>query len=256
MQENKQIIIDGKDALIGCGKGVLDVDGGTYVLTKFPDHIHAWYISEIVIRPRKKYIGIVWGQLKIAATELKPMPEYYDAETGKCLFIEERGQDGKESISDRNSYQEVTVPGVGTFNIRSYDAFFEMKGSDKAGVVLCGIALDRFCEKELKVGHVLKMLATEYQLIQPVKVVIDFLARETENDPYRLTVNPIHGVAPYEYSTGAEPLEDPESWQAEPELVYLNPENKSVYVRDSAGTINKTGISSENWQPVTMQAPV
>lgn len=82
------------------------------------------------------------------------------------------------------------------------------------------------------------VLDADGNFIQPVTFTLEY------GEPNEVTVTPVDGVAPFEYST------DGEIYGSENILTFEEQENAIIYVKDSAGTIASVSADTANWNAV------
>lgn len=238
--ENELITLRGKQVLLGAGLGRYKVGKGHFICIKEANFIRAHFIIGVArTNEAAKEISMKWGELEIASQELKPLPEFFDDENKPLVVV--NSKDSTESVSDATKGKTVEVaPG---YFMYPYDAFYMMQGTDKAGIVLYAIAMDKFMQERYGVS-VLKMEATGYRFIQPVTADLEKNERQEEEDPYILTINAIDGIAPFTYSlTGV-------NYGADNVFQQANPILGNVYVKDADGTIAKFPVGE--WPPLPL----
>lgn len=92
------------------------------------------------------------------------------------------------------------------------------------------------------------------EIVQPLIFALEYVPREDQESPYRLKVNVINfagNKADLRFSI------DGIEWDESPEVLYLNPAGKAVFVQDSAGTKAAAPLNPANWPmvPVVVNEP-
>jgi hypothetical protein len=224
--QSKQITLNAKgmaQILLGTDKGAYGVGRGHYILIKENGFIRCFYLKGVGgTNDIYKEITMLWAETHIVSNELKPLPDYFDAE-GKCLHLElVKGEIPTTS-------KGITEVASGVFAY-AYDLFYDIQGTDRAGVVLHGIALDKFFNDRFG-ENVLKITENGFEFIQPVTFSLTYNEQATASSSLEVTVTPVDGVAPFEFSL------DGETWQQESILTATAADN-IVYVKDAAGTVS------------------
>ncbi len=233
----KQITLNAKgigQILLGSNTNAYGKDWGYYILIKEDGYIRCYNLKGVAgTNDIYNETTMLWTETHIMSEVLKPLPEYYDAQ-GKCLYPESVIG---EILAASKGKAEVTT---GVF-ARNYDLFYQIQGSAQAEEVLNGIALDKFF-KDLFGENVLKITENGFEFIQPLTFDIIYNGSATEGGPEEITVSPIDGVSPFEFSLNGE------NWQQDPVLTPTT-NDRTVYVKDAAGT-----ISTATLQPVASRA--
>ena len=246
--ETKLLKLDAQgypEILVGADKGRYGVGRGHFVLIRKDNEIRFNYILGVGrTNDVWKSITMLWVQgiivAKAGAIELKPLPEYFDA-AGVILpeYVEKVSNAQKESTSD----------GMLPNGVYAYDYFYDLPGTDRSGVVLYGIAVDRFFAEQFRDLHILKVTAQGFEFIQPVTADKYYELLEEAPFKYQVTINPVDGVEPFEFSS------DNETYSAMNVFAFEEPIDAVVYVRDNAGTVAQLDIKSTDWNNDILPQP-
>lgn len=240
----KQITLNAKGIpaiLIGAGRGAYGVGKGHFICIQEEDRVRGLYIIGVArTNDASKEIAMQWGEVELGTTQLKALPEYFNPD-GSCKVVA-----GRASSFESVSRGKVAVaPGV---ELYSYDLFYDLMGTDKAGIVLYAIAMDRYFKEKFGV-NVLKIAANGYSFIQPVtfdcsfdKVIKEPIGNESALVDYKLKVTPIDGEGTLTISI------DGVTYGASNEFTFTEQSIPTkIYVKDSTGTIASRTIALSNW---------
>lgn len=181
---NKQITYRGQNVLLGANNGAYGIGRAHFIVFQEDYKIRAFYILGQRSNDVYKKITMNWVEVEIymPVIELKPLPEYYNAD-GTCKY-------GEKVIRCMDSTSEGKMFVAPNVEMYIYDVFYNLVANAKAGKVLYGIGVDRFFKEKFRTNI---LNTTTMQFYQPVTVDI-------ENTIDNITITPIDGIAPFLYS--------------------------------------------------------
>lgn len=230
------------EVVIGYGIAPYGCPGEAFILLKLAEKkFRAFFQDKFEIRSRVKEIEATWHEeLVLLADELKALPGYFEPETGKALGdVETKAVEHHPSIS---SGKIEEGPYAGVYKYDGYSVMPTVEGDDIHSAIwrtCLKVFFEIWTEKNF--GIKLTCVNDEGELIQPVTADLAYTSRETEEDPYTVSVIGIDGEGGFEYST------DNVIFTAENTLTYASPVNAAAYIRDSAGTVTKYSLDATNW---------